>query len=74
MSYAELISRMRALPLERRVELFDFADLFETYFGLLADALCPCEEWEDAGLFMHPASPCTDDDTVVYGDLRARLH
>lgn len=47
MSYAELISKLRALPVDRRVQLFDFTDLFEAHFGLVTGGLQPCAEWDD---------------------------
>ncbi len=47
MSYAELISRLRALPLEGRIQLFDFSELFEARFGLVAADLHAVVEPDD---------------------------
>lgn len=51
MSYAELISRLRALPVEGRIQLFDFSELFEARFGLVAADLHAGSQWDDPGLF-----------------------
>lgn len=47
MSYAELISRLRALPVEGRIQLFDFSELFEARFGLVAADLHAAVEYDD---------------------------
>lgn len=38
MGYVELIRELSALPLEKRIELFDFSDFLPARFGLI-----PCE-------------------------------
>ena len=48
MSYAELISRLRALPLEGRVQLFDHSALFEACFGLATAGLQPDAQCDDS--------------------------
>lgn len=48
MSYAELISRLRALPVEGRVQLFDHSALFEACFGLASASLHTDVQWDDS--------------------------
>lgn len=56
MSYAELISRLRALPVEGRVQLFDRSALFDACFGLGAAGLHADVQWDDSLLHEHPSS------------------
>lgn len=64
MSYAELISRLSALPVERRVQLFDFKNLFESYFDLITGDAHACADW---GHF-------SQDAAAVYDESKSRLH
>lgn len=72
MSYAELISRLSALPVERRVQLFDFKNLFEFSFDLLMDDPHPDVYWPGTEFCQIPIH----DDVLSFSPdgLRTRLH
>ena len=72
MSYAELISRLSALPMERCIELFDFTGIVSVCFSPAMDVLHSAAEWDDAGFDRtsrhEEAVFCIRDDT------QGRLH
>ena len=65
MSYAELISMLSALPVERRIELFDLDDLVAACFALATHHTVP-----DAGF----SRMIRHDETVFYLRGDASLH
>ena len=68
MGYAQLLSVLRALPPDRRAEVFDFVEFLARRCGV---SLPPeQEDWTDADfarLAMHQALRGVEDDDVAYG-------
>lgn len=77
MGYAELISKLEALPVEKRAEVFDFVEFLAARCDATASKPLRQEEWTDAEfseLSMRQALRGMEEDTIVYtrDDLRER--
>ena len=51
MGYAELISKLEALPREKRVEVFDFVEFLAARCGTATGKPLTHAEWTDAEFF-----------------------
>ena len=68
MGYAQLLAVLRALPPDRRAEVFDFVEFLAARCGVGRPS--PEIEWTDAefsDLAMRQALRGIEDDEVVYG-------
>jgi hypothetical protein len=75
MGYADLIEKLKTLPDEKQVEVFDFVDFLTTRFARPSSPVLT--EWSDRAfrdLSMQQALRGMDDDPVVYTDADLREH
>ena len=77
MGYAELISKLEALPIEKRAEVFDFVEFLAARCDTAANKPFTQVEWTDAEfseLSMRQALRGLEDDPIVYtrDDLQER--
>lgn len=75
MGYADLIEKLKTLPDEKQVEVFDFVDFLTTRFVRPSSPVLT--EWSDQAfgdLSMQQALRGMDDDPVVYTDADLREH
>lgn len=74
MGYAELISKLEALPREKRAEVFDFVEFLATRCDTATDEQLTHAEWTDAELSMRQALRGMEEDSITYtrDDLRER--
>lgn len=77
MGYAELISKLEALPLEKRAEVFDFVEFLAARCDTATGKPLTHADWTDAEfseLSMHQALRGMEEESVAYTseDLRER--
>lgn len=75
MGYAELISKLEALPSEKRAEVFDFIEFLSARCDVASGKALPHDEWSDAEfsrMAMQQALRGIEDEPVAYtrSDLR----
>ena len=73
MGYAELIDKLKALPDEKRTEVFDFVDYLAARFG--SHRAPTADQWTDrefAEMAMQQALRGMDEDAVIYSDADLR--
>lgn len=77
MGYAELISKLEALPRDKRAEVFDFVEFLAARCGTATGKPLTHAEWTDtefSELSMHQALRGMEEEPVAYTreDLRER--
>lgn len=77
MGYAELISKLEALPREKQAEVFEFVEFLSARFGTSSGKPIAHADWTDAEfseLSMAQAMRGMEQETVTYSreDLRER--
>jgi hypothetical protein len=78
MGYAELISKLEALPREKRAEVFDFVEFLAARCDTTTNKPITQTEWTDAEfseLSMRQALRGMEEDSIAYtrDDLRERF-
>lgn len=77
MGYAELIERLRALPQDKQIEVFDFVEFLSARSGSAGEGRDTHGDWTDAefsNMAMTQALRGVEDDPVAYtrDDLREK--